>query len=477
MIKHKAKNAAKNTAKNDKKHIAVIGAGWAGCAAAVTLCQQGHQVTLIEASRTLGGRARAVEVDGRLVDNGQHILLGAYSACLELMRLLRIDLKEALLRLPLQMVYPHQTGIQFIAPKLPAPLHVLFALMSAKGLSGADKMALARFSTTARWIDWRLHQDCTVAELLERYEQTENLCRYMWNPLCIAALNTPPERASAQVFLNVLRDSLGANRAASDMLIPRHDLSRLLPDAAAEFIRQHGGQLITGVSIQSLKQQDNQSWRLESLRTKLDPTTAIEADPIANQQFDGIVIATSAKQAQRLLSAATIDTTNQARSDTTQASLTNMEFAYEPISTCYLQYSESLQLDRPFYALVDDPQQKHWAQFVFDRGQLNPAQAGLMAVVISASTAASSHSTSQVIADICQQLAQQLQNAAFATPVWTQVITEKRATFACTPNLKRPTNQTEIPGISLAGDFTASDYPATLESAVRSGIEAAKAWI
>ncbi len=142
MIKHKAKN----TAKNDKKHIAVIGAGWAGCAAAVTLCQQGHQVTLIEASRTLGGRARAVEVDGRLVDNGQHILLGAYSACLELMRLLRIDLKEALLRLPLQMVYPHQTGIQFIAPKLPAPLHVLFALMSAKGLSGADKMALARFS-------------------------------------------------------------------------------------------------------------------------------------------------------------------------------------------------------------------------------------------------------------------------------------------------------------------------------------------
>lgn len=459
-------------AKSKAKNIAVIGAGWAGCAAAVTLSERGHHVTLIEAARTLGGRARAVDLDGRLLDNGQHIMLGAYSACLGLMRLLKIDLDKALLRLPLQMIYPHQTGIQFITPKLPAPLHVLFALMRAQGMSRDDKFALARFSTTARWIDWRLHQDCTVTELLQRYEQTEHLCRFMWNPLCVAALNTPPERASAQVFLNVLRDSLGAKRAASDMLIPRLDLSSLLPDAAADFVRQHGGQVMAGVSIQFLIQQDNQNWRLKPLRA----TSEVEIDTISNQEFDGIVIATNPKQAHRLLTTAFMTTANADDSHASEELLANMQFSYEPISTCYLQYPETVKLDRPFYALADDPQQGHWAQFVFDRGQLNTNQAGLMAVVISASTEAISQPASQIITDVCQQLAQQLQIPALATPTWTQVITEKRATFACTPDLKRPVNQTAIPSIALAGDFTASDYPATLESAVRSGIKAAELW-
>ena len=106
---------------------------------------------------------------------------------------------------------------------------MVVALLRASGLARADKLALARFSTTARWMGWQLHTDCSVAELLERFDQTERLIRLMWRPLCLAALNTPPERASAQVFLNVLRDSLGAGRRASDMLVPRTDLSSLVP--------------------------------------------------------------------------------------------------------------------------------------------------------------------------------------------------------------------------------------------------------
>ncbi|MBR7748028.1 hydroxysqualene dehydroxylase HpnE [Undibacterium sp. BYS107W] len=453
--------------------MAVIGAGWAGCAAAATLCRQGHHVTLIEASRHLGGRARAVDIQEKKIDNGQHILLGAYSACLELMRFVKIDLRSALLRLPLQMVYPKQTGIEFCTAKLPAPLHLFSALLTSKGLSRADKMALARFSTTARWIDWKLNHNCTVSELLQRYEQTENLCCHIWNPLCIAALNTPPERASAQVFLNVLRDSLGAKRAASDMLIPRFDLSRLLPEACANLVRECGGEVVLGVSIQSITAHSSNQCSLVPLHVEQTDGQA----QIADQRFDGVIIATGAEQAKRLFSSAL--SADQIGSDTQATSVKSIldtTFQYEAITTCYLQYAASCRLDRPFYALADNPNQHAWAQFIFDRGQLDTHQAGLMAVVISASAAAIAQPSSELIKAVCDQLAQQLQSEELKRPIWSQVITEKRATFACSPNLLRPTNRTEITNIMLAGDYTASDYPATLESAVRSGILAAQAF-
>ncbi len=450
-------------ANTNKKRIAVIGAGWAGCAAAVTLSQQGHAVHLIEAARTLGGRARSVELHGKLLDNGQHILLGAYAACLQLMGSLGIDVKQAFLRLPLQMRYPHQTGMQFVAPKLPAPLHLLSALITAKGLDRDDKMALARFSTTARWMDWQLHNDCTVSELLVRYDQTERLCRLLWNPLCVAALNTPPERASAQVFLNVLRDSLGAKRAASDMLIPRLDLSSVLPDAAANYLTQHGGTVIKGLSIQTITQCPNQQWKLEELNHQLQ----------SELRFDGIIVATSAEQCQRLLSK--IQSDELGTPPKLDAKL-NFDFDYETISTCYLQYADHIRLEQAFFALADNPLQNEWAQFIFDRGQLNSEHAGLMAVVVSASSTAVVQSHAHLSEAITQQISTQLKMPELRHPIWSQVITEKRATFSCTPALKRPSVTTTLPTLMIAGDFTAGDYPATLEAAVRSGINAAHAF-
>jgi predicted NAD/FAD-binding protein len=197
----------------NRKSVAVVGGGWAGCAAAVELADAGCAVTLFEAARTPGGRARAVQAHGRILDNGQHILLGAYESTLKLLRRVGVDPASSLLRLPLQMRYPPASGLMdFAAPRLPAPLHVLAALLRAKGLDRDDKLALARFSTTARWMDWRLDVDCSVAELLERYDQTPRITQLLWRPLCVAALNTPAERASARVFLAVLRDSLGARQ-------------------------------------------------------------------------------------------------------------------------------------------------------------------------------------------------------------------------------------------------------------------------
>jgi squalene-associated FAD-dependent desaturase len=466
-----SKSATKLATKLATKRVAVIGGGWAGCAAAVTLAQRGVAVTLYEAARTLGGRARRVDIDGKALDNGQHILLGAYRETLKLMRVCGIDAKQVLLRLPLQMRYPPDSGgMDFIAPKLPAPFHMLIALMRATGLAREDKMALARFSTTARWMGWMLDTDCSVEALLQRFEQTPRLIQLMWRPLCIAALNTPPERASAQVFLAVLRDSLGARRSASDMLLPRVDLSALLPQRATDFVLQHGGTVHMGATVSQISQisRSGAQWQVSG-QTKSEQWAA---------QFDGIVLATQPGHAAQLLDALPADTSR----------LHALE--YEPITTCYLQYAPETRLDLPFFALLDDPAKQHWGQFVFDRGQLDATQAGLLAVVISASEEAVLLDQAALAAAIARQLATVFGRAALAQPLWVKVISDKRATFACTPALQRQGNASGLPALMLAGDYTDSgavddkvdgdaavnpndNYPATLESAVRSGLRAA----
>jgi squalene-associated FAD-dependent desaturase len=428
-------------------HTAVIGAGWAGCAAAVELAAAGRRVTLFEAARTPGGRARQVTLHGLSLDNGQHILLGAYRESLRLMRQVGIDPDTALLRLPLQMRYPPGTGMDFVAAALPAPLHLAVALWRATGLTRTDKLALMRFSSAARWMDWRLNTDCSVTELLERFNQTVTLIQLMWRPLCIAALNTPPERASAQVFLAVLKDSLGARRSDSDMLLPRCDLSSLFPSQAAHFVEQHQGQLQTGIRITAIVR-DDQGWQLTSAG--------------AIHHADQIVLATDIGNAATLLAPLTDVTALQA-------------LTYEPITTCYLQYPPDRRLPAPFHALIDDPQQQRWGQFVFDRGQLDARQDGLFAVVVSASTEAIAAGKAALASAVAQQLAQAFSRSELTIPIWSQVISEKRATFSCTPGLLRPDSRPPLSGLMLAGDYTVNVYPATIESAVRSGVTAARA--
>lgn len=431
------------------KNVAVVGAGWAGCAAAVELVRQGCRVTLFEASRTLGGRARRVQIGDALLDNGQHILLAAYTQALSLMKDVGIDVREAVLRLPLQMRYPEfDDGMDFVAARLPAPLHLAVAAIRTKGLKLEDKLALARFSSAARWMDWRLHQDCSVSELLERFDQTERLVKLMWRPLCIAALTTPPERASAQVFLAVLRDSLGARRSASDMLIPKTDLTALFPEFAASHLERLGHTVHLGVSVGAVRQTGS-TWQLDFGNPSVE-----------SAHFDGVVLATPPWQTAALVR----DKIDTLMLDSLQ---------YEPISTCYLQYSRELCLPSPFFALAEDPEQNKWAQFVFDRGQLLASHPGLLAAVISSSQAAIHDGHEALGAAIGAQLADAFSMPELATPHWVKVITEKRACFSCTPGLVRPANETGMHALVLAGDYTAGDYPATLEGAARSGVYAA----
>lgn len=430
-----------------RRSVAVIGAGWAGCAAAVELARRGSRVTVFEAARLPGGRARAVEIDGVRLDNGQHILLGAYRETLRLLRVVGLDPSQALLRLPLQMRYPAGgDGIDFIAARLPAPLHLLAALWRSRGLSRPDKLALARFVSAARWMGWRLDQDCSVAELLQRFDQGPRLIRLMWQPLCVSALNTPIERASAQVFLAVLRDSLGARRAASDMLLPRIDLSALLPQPALDFVMRHGGGVRLGTAVRRIARKGEQ-WSLQAGVTVDD--------------FDAVIVATAPTAAAGLLHGlAAIEPITA--------------LTYEPITTCYLQYVPETRLPQPFLALEEDPAAGRFGQFVFDRSQLDVRQAGLLAVVISAASGAIQDGHDGLARAVAQQLADALHAPELGAPRWTRVITEKRAGFSCRPGLARPANQTAATGLLLAGDYTAGAYPATIEGAVRSGLAAAR---
>ena len=230
------------------------------------------------------------------------------------------------------------------------------------------------------------------------------------------------------------------------MLLPRVDLSALFPDAALAYIEKHGGSVRLGAHVRQLSHSaagGEGRWR-------------VQGDDL-DAQHDEVIVATAPSHAQTLL-----------------AGLVPVpDYDYEPITTCYLQYDASLALPHPFLALEDDASQRHWGQFVFDRGQLDAAQAGLLAVVVSASDEAIRDGHDALLTDVVAQLARALQRPALATPRWRKAVTEKRATFACVPDLPRPDNRTDQPGLWLAGDYAQADYPATIEGAVRSGLRAA----
>jgi squalene-associated FAD-dependent desaturase len=413
----------------DKPHVAIVGGGWAGCAAALTLAEAGVSVTLLEASRTLGGRARVVEWEGNTLDNGQHILLGAYGQILQLIE--RLQASSGLWRLPLSLRQPPDFSLD--CPRLPAPLHLLAGLLGAQGLNWREKLA------AARWAYSLLHgaevsDQLSVSQLTR--EQPAKLNRLLWHPLCISALNTPPEIASARVFRNVIRAAFGGRNAHSDLLLPRRDLTALFPAPAAARIAALGG----SVRLSS---------RVSALAASSDAITLHTRDETL--VFSHVILAVAPQHLADL--AAPVPELQTAVNAVTS-------YDYQAIATAYVQYDPGFRLDSPLLALADGP-----AQFVFDRGQSH-AQPGLLAFVASAAA--------DLPADWMDRAEAQLRRSIDPGPMrWRKAIVEKQATYACTPALTRPANRTPHPRIVLAGDYTAGAYPATLESATLSGVQSA----
>jgi predicted NAD/FAD-binding protein len=215
------------------ERVAIVGAGYAGMAAAVTLAQRGIPVTVFESGPVPGGRARRVVSQGTELDNGQHILIGAYAELFRLMRLVGVA-PDAVLRMPLEIRYAG--GFHFRSLRMPFPFGLLGGLLLAKGLPFAERLGAIRFMAAMRKGDFKLDEDISVDLLLRKHRQAGAIGRFLWLPLCISALNTPPVDASAQAFLVVLRDALCGPRGASDLVLPRVDLSRLFPEPAARFV-------------------------------------------------------------------------------------------------------------------------------------------------------------------------------------------------------------------------------------------------
>jgi hydroxysqualene dehydroxylase len=399
-------------------HVAIVGAGYAGMAAAVTLAQAGVPVTVFEAGSVPGGRARRIVSQGNELDNGQHILVGAYSELFRMMRTVGVP-DDALLRLPLEIRYPNK----FIFRKLwlPAPFGLLGALLAARGIPPREKLAAVRFMVLMRKVSFRLETDIVVDELLKRYRQDGRIGHYLWRPLCVSALNTPSAQASASAFLAALRDTLMGEDEASDLLLPRVDLSRLFPEPAMNFLSERGHQVHLRHPVQDVME--------------------------LKSEFTAVIVAVGPHQLKNLLPEIAPD------------------YTYQPINTCYLQYPAGVKLAFPMLGLADG-----LVQWVFDRGALT-GEKGLLAAVISAQGDHQQMTQDELAATCHREISREL--LINEEPLWSRVIAEKRATITCSPGVKRPDTATPFPGIFLAGDYTDPEYPPTLEAAVRSGVRAA----
>lgn len=420
-------------------NIGIIGGGYAGMAAAVSLATRGIPVTVFESAKQLGGRAREVLHNDTQLDNGQHLLLGCYRDTLRVIEQVGGNIEQDFLRLPLQLDLHGEFSLR--APHLPAPLHLLAALLNAQGLTWSERISAARFMLKLRRMDFHLDNDMTVAELLTRHSQDAGLTFKLWEPLCIAALNTPIHKASAQVLLNVLRDALNRSRADSDMLLPRIDFSALFPQRAAAYIEQRGCKVLTSCGVEQIVVHDEH----------IELVTAQGADV-----FSHVICATSPSIAAKLLR--TIPQLANA-----VAQINSLE--HQPIYTVYLQYPAHVTLPHPMLGL-----HQRYSQWLFDKGQI-AGQHGLLAAVISAEGLHQELSQDDLAQKVITELREEF--GIIEAPEWFKVIAEKRATFCCAPNLQRPSQQTNLPRVLLAGDYTAGDYPATLEGAVQSGLRCA----
>lgn len=416
--------------------MAVIGAGWAGLAAAVEACRAGHAVSVFEMAPQPGGRARDVDVGGLRLDNGQHILIGAYVQTLRLMRCVGVAPEQVLLRTPLRLGEPDGNGL-FLPPG-PATRAFVRGVLARRGWPLAQRLGL--LAAAGHWAFGRFRCDAALSVAQLAAGLGPAVRRDLIEPLCVAALNTPADQASAAVFLRVLQDALFSGPGSADLLLPCAGLGDLLPRRAWAWLQHAGAQLHLTHRVHSL-QPDTRGWQVDSAG------------------FDRVVLAVPPGEAARLVAGVA-----------PAWSAVAAALRYEPIVTVYLR-SAGTRLSEPMLALRSDDAAP--AQFVFDRGQLGGPE-GLLAFVISGAQPwverGSEETLRATLAQAQHALASQLRGPLAAV----QTITEKRATFRCTPGLQRPPREI-APGLLAAGDHVAGPYPATLEGAVRSGVEAVRA--
>jgi hypothetical protein len=311
--------------------------------------------------------------------------------------------------------------------------------MAHQGWPVGDKLRL--LSTAGGWMlkRFRCADTVNVADLTRDLPQAVR--EFLIDPLCVAALNTPASEASGTVFLRVLQDALFSGPGSADLLLPRQRLSALLPDPALRWLTANGARIRLGNRVDALVAQGT-GWQVDG------------------EVFDHVILAASAREAARLA-----QPVNAAWAAQAQA------LQYEPIITVYLR-SPGTRLPQPMVLLASDTTMRP-AQFVFDHGHLDGPD-GLLAFVVSGAQPWVDQGMAATLNATLAQAQQALASHLRGPLEVLRVFTEKRATFRCTPGLQRPPAHV-AEGISAAGDHVTGPYPATLEAAVLSGLQAARA--
>lgn len=428
--------------------VVVIGGGWAGLAAGVELARHGLQPIVLEAARTLGGRARSMRLDNSILDNGQHLLLGAYRSVLSTLDTIGVQEETVLRRVPLGLTLKSVLGaeVKLQTRRLPAPLHLVWALAQAHGLGLGARLAVLRLLTRARRDRFDVQPDVALMYYLRQCRQPADITRTLWQPLCQAALATSIERASTRLFLRVLGDFFFGRRTHSDLLIPTQPLIECLPRPAMEYIETHGGSVRVGARVQQIRVDRHGSVTGVQLRDQLLPTRHV-------------ILATPPDAAATLLREhpATLKLAQQLE-----------RIDLHPVTTLYIQYPPSVRLPMGLIGVLDGS--IHWLL-----GHAHDDnKPGLLTAIV---TGPGTHTrlsndalTTLMMSDIARLYPD------WPAPLGTRLVREKRATVAATPEVEalRPKSPTPIKGLWLAGDYTAAGYPGSLETAVRSGIVSAR---
>jgi squalene synthase HpnD len=433
------------------KKVVVLGAGYAGLAAAQELVWRGHDVTLLEGRALLGGRAHSF-VDtksGLVLDNGQHILMGCYHETLRLLR--RLGVMDRLYSPPRMAVpFLSEKGRSTLAATAPDPLHLLSALLGYGELSGADKISAVGLALRLRLGRQPLAGE-TVGAWMRRWRQTPNIIRALWEPLCIAALNEPVATASAQLFATVIRRSFLGGAADSTILLSRVGLSELFAPEVRTLLEMCRGSVRLQTPVTGLR------FEGEMLREiKLGDGSSLQPGAVVSALPWHVLRGLLPEESKLARACARIQDA--------------------PIVSLHLWLDRPI-LREPFVGLLDSP--VHW---VFSRDHIhgpNPSghEGHVITAVVSGARDLIDKTGPELEELTLRELRRFLPEARDARVLHRMVYKARSATFAATPATEplRPGVATEWSNLWLAGDWTNTALPATIEGAIVSGVRAARA--